>query len=518
LKTIESLEYGDRHKNNITVAVVGIGIEKTKNCISSFILGLLMFSYLLPEIKLSLEFSERKLLLCICDIILISTGIACSLWYWTYRTNRTLSWEFFRYHSLWIISMAIGWLVWMFINDLYDLRIAVKLKRTIARISWGGIILGIIYLIYYFVTSPVPLSESLFSLRFAPALTIVTTSILLSIWRSIYAIFLGVEHASQRVLIFGAGVTGTILAEAFSHYPHYQTIGFIDDDPQLHGKVYQNIKVLGDRQDLVLGLDRYGLDEIVLAISQPIDEELLQLLTNFHERGIAVTPMPVLYEKLTGKVAVEHIGSQWYSALPLKKNPFDTFNRIGKRILDLICGVAIGSIFVLVFPFVAIAIKLDSPGAIFYKQERVGQYGAKFNVYKFRSMVQNAERHGKAQWAVKGDARITKIGNFIRKTRLDELPQVLNVLKGEMSMVGPRPERYQFIKELQQKIPFYRTRLAVKPGLTGWAQINYGYGSTIEDALIKLQYDLYYLKHWSPWLDFKILLRTFSVVLKMQGQ
>ena len=180
--------------------------------------------------------------------------------------------------------------------------------------------------------------------------------------------------------------------------------------------------------------------------------------------------------------------------------------------------MAIGLILAVVFPFVAIAIKLDSPGAIFYKQERVGQYGAKFTVYKFRSMVQNAERNGKAQWAVKGDARITKVGNFIRKTRLDELPQVLNVLRGEISMVGPRPERYAFIKELQQQIPFDRTRLAVKPGLTGWAQINYGYGSTIEDALIKLQYDLYYLKHWSPWLDFKILLRTFSVVLKMKGQ
>jgi lipopolysaccharide/colanic/teichoic acid biosynthesis glycosyltransferase len=148
----------------------------------------------------------------------------------------------------------------------------------------------------------------------------------------------------------------------------------------------------------------------------------------------------------------------------------------------------------------------------------VGQHGAAFTVYKFRSMVQNAERNGKAQWAVKGDARITKVGNFIRKTRLDELPQVINVLRGEMSMVGPRPERFQFIEELQKQIPFYRTRLAAKPGLTGWAQINYGYGSTTQDALIKLQYDLYYLKHWSPWLDFKILLRTFAVVLKMQGQ
>jgi exopolysaccharide biosynthesis polyprenyl glycosylphosphotransferase len=477
-----------------------------------------MFSYLLPEIKLSLEFSERKLLLGIADLFLIASGIIGSLWYWTYRVNRELSWDFLTYHGLWTIAMGIGWLVWMFINDLYDLRIAVRLKRTLQRIVWGGAIVGTVYLIYYFVTAPVPLSEDSFSLRFAPALAIASTSMLLSIWRTIYAMFFGVGHASQRVIIFGAGVTGKILAEAFQQYPHYQAIGFIDDDPLLQGRACQNIPILGDRYNLIQEIDRYRVDEIVLAISKPIDEDLLQLLTNFHERGINIIPMPVLYEKLTGKVAVEHIGSQWYSALPLKKNPFDTFNRIGKRCLDLICGTMIGSIFAVVFPFVAIAIKLDSPGAIFYKQERVGQYGAKFTVYKFRSMVQNAERNGKAQWAVKGDARITKVGNFIRKTRLDELPQVLNVLKGEMSMVGPRPERYQFIKELQQQIPFYRTRLAVKPGLTGWAQINYGYGSTIEDALIKLQYDLYYLKHWSPWLDLKILLRTFSVVLKMQGQ
>lgn len=476
-----------------------------------------MFSYLFPEIKLSLEFSERKLLLGIADLILVASGIIGSLWYWTSRANRTFGWDLMSSQSLWIVAMGIGWLIWMFINDLYDLRVAVKLKHTLKRIGWGGAIVGVVYLTYYFVTAPVPLKEDSFSLRFAPALAIFTTSILLSIWRSIYAVFLGVGHASQRVLIVGAGVTGKILAEAFQQYPHYQAVGFIDDDPLLQGTICQNIPILGDRHHLSQDVDCYQIDEIVLAISRPIDRDLLQLLANLHERGIGIIPMPALYEKLTGKVAVEHIGSQWYSALPLTKNPFDTFNRIGKRCMDLILGLAIGVVLAVVFPFVAIAIKLDSPGAIFYQQERVGQYGAKFTVYKFRSMVLNAERNGNAQWAVKGDDRITKVGSFIRKTRLDELPQVFNVLRGEMSMVGPRPERYQFIKQLQQQIPFYRTRLAVKPGLTGWAQINYGYGSTIEDALIKLQYDLYYLKHWSPWLDLKILLRTFAVVLKMEG-
>ena len=200
-----------------------------------------------------------------------------------------------------------------------------------------------------------------------------------------------------------------------------------------------------------------------------------------------------------------------------QENRFD-FNQAGKRLLDIICGLIIAAIFVVIFPFIAIAIKLDSPGSIFYKQERVGLDGRHFTIYKLRSMVQNAERNGQAQWAVKGDARITSVGKFIRKTRLDELPQVLNVLKGEMSMVGPRPERQQFIEKLEQQIPGYCDRLEVKPGVTGWAQVKYGYGSTVEDARIKHHHDMYYLQNQSLWLDFKILLLTFGVVFKMQGQ
>ncbi len=203
---------------------------------------------------------------------------------------------------------------------------------------------------------------------------------------------------------------------------------------------------------------------------------------------------------------------------PASTLQFSSFDEIGKRGLDIICGLIIAVIFAVVFPFVALAIKLDSPGSIFYKLERVGLNGAKFTIYKLRSMVQNAEVNGQAQWAVKNDARITKVGNFIRKTRLDELPQVINVLKGEMSMVGPRPERQQFIDKLEQQIPGFNHRLAVKPGLTGWAQVNYGYGSTIEDARIKLGYDLEYCQNQSLALDLQVIYRTFAVVFKMQGQ
>jgi exopolysaccharide biosynthesis polyprenyl glycosylphosphotransferase len=471
----------------------------------------------MPDLTPALESAERKLLLQIGDFILIVGGIMGSLWYWTGATQSEFSWELLVYQLPWIGLMAVGWLMWMFVSDLYELGTAVQIRQSLQRICAGGILISAIYLLSYYISTPITFTEtSLF--QFVPVLEIAITTVLLSVWRSIYSIFLGAGHACQRVLIFGAGVTGTILAEAFHQHPHYQVIGFIDDDDRLIGKFRQDVPILGDRGSLLSTIDLRTVDEIVLAVSKPIDDDLLQLLTNCHERGISVTPMPVLYEKLTGKIAVEHIGSQWYSALPLTKHPFDSLNRLGKRLLDIACGLIIGAIFAVILPFVAIAIKLDSPGPIFYKQERVGLYGAKFTVCKFRSMVQNAERNGQAQWAVKGDARITKVGQFIRKTRLDELPQVINVLRGEMSMVGPRPERQQFIDELQQQIPFYRTRLAAKPGLTGWAQVNYGYGSTVEDALIKLQYDLYYLKHWSPWLDFQILLRTFGVVFKMQGQ
>jgi exopolysaccharide biosynthesis polyprenyl glycosylphosphotransferase len=194
-----------------------------------------------------------------------------------------------------------------------------------------------------------------------------------------------------------------------------------------------------------------------------------------------------------------------------------TFYLLTKRITDIVLGL-VGLIgLVLLFPIIALAIYLDSPGPIFYRQERSGKGGKTFNVFKFRSMIPNAETQGKAVWATKDDPRVTHVGKFLRRTRLDELPQVINVLFGDMSIVGPRPERPQFIEQLQESIPFYRARLSVKPGLTGWAQVKYRYGSSVEDALMKLQYDLYYIKHQSLLLDALVILRTVKVVLTFKG-
>jgi len=169
-------------------------------------------------------------------------------------------------------------------------------------------------------------------------------------------------------------------------------------------------------------------------------------------------------------------------------------------------------------PFIALAIYLDSPGPIFYTQERVGKGGKTFRAHKFRSMVPNAEKKGKPAWAQEGDPRVTRVGRLLRATHVDEFPQFLNIIKGEMSAVGPRPERPEFVPELEKEIPFYRTRHCVKPGMAGWALVKQGYGASREDALIKLQYDLYYIKHQSVWLDVVILLKTIVDTVTLRGR
>ncbi len=238
---------------------------------------------------------------------------------------------------------------------------------------------------------------------------------------------------------------------------------------------------------------------------------------NCYEQQITIKPMAMLYEELLGQVPVAHLGNKWLPAPFWSRSLLPTFYRTFKRLIDIMAAL-IGLVCALpLFPIVALAIYLDCPGPIFYLQERLGSSGKPFRVIKFRSMVPNAERNGQAIWATRNDQRITRMGTFMRRTRIDELPQLLNVLKGEMSFVGPRPERAQFVDMLHEQIPFYRARLSVKPGLTGWAQINYGYGSTVEDAQMKLQYDLYYIKHRSLTLDVLIIFRTIMVVLAFRG-
>jgi exopolysaccharide biosynthesis polyprenyl glycosylphosphotransferase len=469
-----------------------------------------------------LELSERRLLLVFGDLVSISCGSIAALWLWSSLSVRQFNAELVQSQLVWMLVVGIIWQFWLIVIDLYNLRLAVRRPATTKRILLGAAVIGLLYTTYFFVRA-VPLASSgttgmLPPLRLAPALGILSISLLLIGWRLTYSAVLGAAHSRRRLLILGAGSAGTTLSQVALNHAHIDLVGFVDDDQAKQSTVIDNVPVLGGHESLLRFVRTYGIDEIALAISAGVTGDMFQTIMDCHERGVSVTPMPIMYEQLAGRVAVEHIGSQWYVALPLAPGNTNLLFRIIKRAMDIVFGAVLMLVFLLTLPVIALAIRLDSRGSIFYRQERVGLHGVPYFVLKYRSMISDAEKDGHARWASKGDSRITRIGNFLRKTRIDELPQAWNVLRGEMSMVGPRPERQHFIDTLQQQIPFYRTRLAAKPGLTGWAQVSYGYGATVEDAMVKLQYDLYYLKHQSPWFDFIILLRTIAVVLRMKGQ
>jgi len=297
----------------------------------------------------------------------------------------------------------------------------------------------------------------------------------------------------------------------------YQLVGYIDDDPAKQGQTIEGLPIIGTGRDLVSLVKAKNISEVIFAITDDIHSTLLQALMDCQEQGVQITLMPLLYEEITGKVPVEHLGGQWPVALPMDHASTGSFFPILKRAIDVIVSGTGIVILGFIFPFVALAIYIDSPGPIFYAQERVGKGGRIFRLIKFRSMIPNAEEDV-ALWAGERDARVTRVGRFLRAPHIDELPQFINIFRGEMSIVGPRPERPQFVAELEKEIPFYRLRHSVKPGMAGWALVKCGYGSSVEDALIKLEYDLYYINHQSIYLDFLILLKTIGDMLTLGGR
>ena len=243
-----------------------------------------------------------------------------------------------------------------------------------------------------------------------------------------------------------------------------------------------------------------------------------QILLDAQEQGTEIARMQTIYEELLGRVPIHHLESDWVLRSFVDESRSGGLYELGKRLLDIIGAIVGLALCLILLPFVGLAILINSGLPVFYWQERLGRGGKEFQIVKFRTMYQNAEKDGKAQMAGEKDPRITSVGNFLRVTRLDEFPQFLNVLRGEMSLVGPRAERAEWVSTFQQEIPFYRARLLVKPGITGWAQVNYGYAATVEDTSVKLEYDLYYIKHRSIVMDLAILLQTIGTVFGRRGR
>jgi sugar transferase (PEP-CTERM system associated) len=343
------------------------------------------------------------------------------------------------------------------------------------------------------------------------------TTLGLIAWRAVSLGAWSLESMKARVLVVGgARLSETIAALEPASARPFSIIGFIDDDPGAAEVLPGPYALLGKTKDLAALIDETHPDLVLVAQIDRRGQFPTKALLDCRLRGTQVEDWPTFYEKATGKILVKGIRPSWL----IFADGFVTTPRteIVKRLFDLVISLVA---LILAFPImgiVAVAISLESPGPVLYRQPRLGRHGCVFILNKFRSMRQNAEQGIGPVWATDRDPRVTRVGGILRRTRLDELPQLLNVLVGHMSFIGPRPERPEFVEELQKQIPYYMERLAVKPGITGWAQVRYRYGSSVEDALEKLQYDLYYIKNLSPFLDLLILINTVQVVLFARGR
>ncbi len=281
------------------------------------------------------------------------------------------------------------------------------------------------------------------------------------------------------------------------------------------GKRYKDVKVLDSVKNVEKWIDDYKVRNIIIALEKHEDDIMMNVITNCENKNVSIKIVPDLYNIIYGQARVTQIYG--FPLIDVMPQLMPEWEKKAKRLLDIVASFMILIITSPIIILTAIAIKLDSKGPVFFKQERSGLNGNEFMVYKFRSMVSDAEAKTGPVWSIKDDPRITRVGRLIRKVRIDELPQMINVLKGEMSLVGPRPERPYFVDMLSKEIPYYKRRLKVRPGVTGWAQVKHKYDESIEDVKTKLNYDLFYIENMSLRLDIKIIFRTVFVVLFGKG-
>lgn len=386
---------------------------------------------------------------------------------------------------------------------LQSLRFAAA--RLLVAISLGVIFISLMFFLFPELT--LWRSNSAYAMALA--------FVLLMGVRVLFAGVLGSQAFKRRVLVLGAGARAERI-RVLSRAPgaSFLIVGYIamnEGRKRISGAIDRDaIESLADH---VVNLNA---GEVVLALDERRNALPLADLLRIRTTGVHVNELSTFLERETGRVDLDSVNPSWL----IFSDGFSAGRRlssIAKRLFDLTAGLLLSILALPVVALVAIAVKLEGPGPIFFRQERVGLYGQNFRIVKLRSMRADAEAAGQAVWAEKDDPRVTRVGRVIRKLRIDELPQLWTVLKGQMSFVGPRPERPEFVSGLERDLPYYAERHMVKPGITGWAQVNYPYGASIQDARHKLEYDLYYAKNYTPFLDLLILLQTVRVLLWPEG-
>lgn len=322
----------------------------------------------------------------------------------------------------------------------------------------------------------------------------------------------------RRTLIIGWSEKARRLYDKIKRFPAlgYRIVGFVGTKPQLKRESYDGVPVAGHIEQLRRIVESENIEEIIIALSWKQRKQVLKAISQCAEKDVRLNIIADLYGVVVGRARTNQIyGIPLIEILPDHMAPWE---RKTKRLIDVTVSAAVLLLGMPLWVLIALLIRLDSPGPVLYAQERVGMRGRIFRILKFRSMVQDAEKLSGPTWADKDDPRVTRVGKWLRKTRLDEIPQFWNVMKGEMSLVGPRPERPYFVERLRKEVPLYTRRLRVRPGISGWAQIKGAYDSSIEDVRQKVQYDIFYLENMSLRLDLKILLMTLYVVLRGKGQ
>ncbi len=460
--------------------------------------------------KIHFEISERKVLLRVFDV-LSTTGIIY------------LMSVFFEIDYFDALASNINYLILLgfYVNiigtvfEMYNLQVASKQFQVLQSIILTTSITVLLYLLTPIFTPLLPKNR----LQIIYFFIVIFGALYL--WRSFYVKLLASNRfVKKAILICDKEQLEQLVLGIENADPHYKILGFINSDSKNEKvNIKSNFIPQIEKEAIEEFVSQNSISEIVIASQKTdgISSNLYSQLINLLEKGFIIREYTQVYESITQSIPVQYIAKDFYRYFPFSRSNQNHLYLVVIRFLEIITSIVGLLIGCGLFPIILLGNLLGNRGKMFYAQKRVGQNGKVFKILKLRSMIKNAEKNG-AVFSQKNDARITAFGKFLRKSRLDEIPQFVNVLKGEMAIIGPRPERPVFVQEISAIMPFYETRHVIKPGLTGWAQVNYSYGATIDDSLMKLQYDLYYIKHRSVFLDINIVFKTLSTIVFYRGQ